>query len=174
MLDVETRLEIRTPYEVRYRPTLEMRVTGPDPETAREIAAHWLQAAEEWSATFTREVRQRALQVIETRLEEEKGRLDSLVGSALGRQQEVVDALVQARLNAAVAAEDPVPDFEVALPPSEPVRLPRQGRNPAFILGVFAGVLLLMLAASFAAAALNDIVKQVKGERAAANQGQSP
>jgi hypothetical protein len=79
MLSVETRLVLKTPYQVRYSPLLTFRARAADEEIAREVLAAWASAVETAVLPVTLGARlQRAFEAVEQEYAQRSERLANL------------------------------------------------------------------------------------------------
>ncbi len=136
-----TKLELKTPYEVRYYPTMQLRVQAPNGEVAHELAGIWAEEAGAYCESLTRDVKAKTVEYVQR---EYDAALKELAGSSdvdRALSIERVSTLSRMLTEAKLALANEVSEFMIASEPSNPTAQgsgwPRYAPIVAFVLVFF-------------------------------------
>jgi hypothetical protein len=153
-----TKLELRTPYEVRYYPTMQLQARAPNSELAYELARIWAEEAAAFAKALTQDVKVQTLKAVSDARQaalDEFGKLGE--SSAYTGRLEVetlterIATLGRMETEAKLAVANEVPEFMIASRPSPAVAQrsgwPRWSPIVAFVLTFGVIVVCAMLGA---------------------------
>jgi len=183
MLTATTRLEIKTPYEAKYHPTIEMCATASTPEAAYQLASAWVEAAEQWTQDISASVRERTLAYVDREYQKARNELNELDAALirggesgasesrplrreLQTQAAIVTSLAEARMQAQLAMANIVPEFEVVAKPVQPAWRGRP-RQTHFAIAAFAVAFVCLWAAAALTVVFRDIAGNLEREESA-------
>jgi len=159
LLTAVTQVAIKTPYQAKYHPTIQLRATASTAEMTCQLATVWSDVAEQWCQERSAAIRRQTYDYIDQQYQAAHRQLAALeapveqeapeaVATALldwdrDLQATIVTGLAEARLGAQLAMANPVPEFEVVARPVQPAA---QGRPSylhlaaAVLIGTFIGL----------------------------------
>ena len=167
-LQAVTKLELRTPYEVRYYPTMQLRVQAPNAELAHGLAVVWAREAGAFCEALTRQVKAKTLADVDGEYEATLKKLGDGHGPQLPDGFKSIDRtllekraerLSEIQTEAKLASANEVPEFMIASAPTPAVAQvrgwPRWAAGVAFVLtavGLIAAAMLWCAVADVRAA----------------------
>lgn len=183
-LEAISYLEIKTPYEVKYHPTLQLRVVAKTPEQSTRMAQAWAESASAWAQERGAAIREQTYAYVNLEYENAVRRLgeltvksNELYGAGAGQgpgegywrlmadreaQQGVVAALAHARAQAALARANPVPELAVVSTPASASPVGVQTRVGATSAAVGMGSFIVLWGLAMAGVVFGDAVRALK------------
>lgn len=164
-LQAVTKLELRTPYEVRYYPTMQLRVQAPDAALANELASIWAEKAGTFCEELTRQVKAKTLEYVNEEYEATLKKVGDGMGPHLPENLQSLDRqlllkraerLSEIQTEAKLASANEVPEFMIVSAPTPAVAQvrgwPRWAAGVAFVLTA-----MVLIAAAMLWCAIADV-----------------